>query len=232
MHCTNMNKALTTELNRYKEEVKDLKEMQNVENSFSGSNEQYAEIIRLKETLFEQVQEYDSLMKTVSDLKNDLKIEENRNIDREIALEKKIKQLDNIIFKRGQSAQTVHMMTKSKICYDHSTKQAIGFEKPFYLKKVRESKPTLYDGNVILKMDTVVIPDSNETLMLCEESCSNIAFERTRSKLKRHRVCSHEAGITCLILSVIVNPRFSSNFWKSLQKALGTSLDMSTAYHP
>ncbi|GJX20496.1 putative reverse transcriptase domain-containing protein [Tanacetum coccineum] len=27
-------------------------------------------------------------------------------------------------------------------------------------------------------------------------------------------------------------PRFASNFWKSLQKALGTSLDMSTAYHP
>nr|GEZ14296.1 putative reverse transcriptase domain-containing protein [Tanacetum cinerariifolium] len=27
------------------------------------------------------------------------------------------------------------------------------------------------------------------------------------------------------------DPRFSSNFWKSLQKALGTSLDMSTAYH-
>ncbi|GJV26584.1 hypothetical protein Tco_1379279 [Tanacetum coccineum] len=159
MHCTNVNKALTTELDRYKGEVKDLKEMQNVENSFSGSNEQYAEIVRLKEILFEQVQEKDSLMKTVSDLKNDLKIEENRNIDREIALEKKIKQLDNIIFKRGQSAQTVHMMTKSKICYDHSTKQAIGFEKPFYLKKVRESKPKLYDGNVILKMDTVVIPD-------------------------------------------------------------------------
>ncbi|GKA04789.1 putative reverse transcriptase domain-containing protein [Tanacetum coccineum] len=27
------------------------------------------------------------------------------------------------------------------------------------------------------------------------------------------------------------DPRFASNFWKSLQKALGTSLDMSTAYH-
>ncbi|GKA97959.1 retrovirus-related pol polyprotein from transposon TNT 1-94 [Tanacetum coccineum] len=72
-HCTNVNKALTTELDRYKEEVKDLKEMQNVENSFSRSNEQYAEIVRLKETLFEQVQEKDSLMKTVSDLKKDLK---------------------------------------------------------------------------------------------------------------------------------------------------------------
>ncbi|GJS27056.1 putative reverse transcriptase domain-containing protein [Tanacetum coccineum] len=27
------------------------------------------------------------------------------------------------------------------------------------------------------------------------------------------------------------DPRFSSNFWRSLQKALGTNLDMSTAYH-
>ncbi|GJR71212.1 retrovirus-related pol polyprotein from transposon TNT 1-94, partial [Tanacetum coccineum] len=51
MNCTNVNleyksanKALTTEFDRYKEEVKDLKEMQNVENSFSGSNEQFAEI--------------------------------------------------------------------------------------------------------------------------------------------------------------------------------------------
>nr|GEV41521.1 putative reverse transcriptase domain-containing protein [Tanacetum cinerariifolium] len=28
------------------------------------------------------------------------------------------------------------------------------------------------------------------------------------------------------------DPRFASNFWKSLQKALGTSLDMSTTHHP
>ncbi|GJZ29173.1 retrovirus-related pol polyprotein from transposon TNT 1-94 [Tanacetum coccineum] len=168
-HCNTVNKALTTELDRYKEEVKDLKEKQNVENSFSGSNEQFDEIARLKQNLFEQVQEKDCLMKTVSELKNDLKLEENRNIDREIALEKKIKQLDNIIFKRGQSAQTVHMMTKSKICYDHSSKQAIGFEKPFCLKKAQESKPKLYDENTILKMDTIVIPDSDETLILSEE---------------------------------------------------------------
>ncbi|GJX44018.1 hypothetical protein Tco_0260694 [Tanacetum coccineum] len=206
MHCTNVNKALTTELDRYKEEVKDLKEMQNVENSFSGSNEQYAEIVRLKETLFEQVQEKDSLMKTVSDLKNDLKMEENRNIDREIALEKKIKQLDNIIFKRGQSAQTVHMMTKSKICYDHSTKQAIGFEKPFYLKKVRESKPKLYDGNVILKMDTVVIPDSDETLMLCEESRSKMLLKEQDPLVVKHRV--NTKPINYAILNNDYNKRF------------------------
>ncbi|GJU20585.1 putative reverse transcriptase domain-containing protein [Tanacetum coccineum] len=28
------------------------------------------------------------------------------------------------------------------------------------------------------------------------------------------------------------DPRFASNFWRSLQRALGTNLDMSTAYHP
>ncbi|GJT36857.1 putative reverse transcriptase domain-containing protein [Tanacetum coccineum] len=35
-------------------------------------------------------------------------------------------------------------------------------------------------------------------------------------------------------LSIICNrdPRFASNFWRSHQNALGTSLDMSTAYHP
>ncbi|GJS69736.1 retrovirus-related pol polyprotein from transposon TNT 1-94 [Tanacetum coccineum] len=95
------------------------------------SNEQFDEIVRLKQNLFEQVQEKDCLMKTVSELKNELKLEENRNIDREIALEKKIKQLDNIIF-----------------------------------KKARESKPKLYDGNTILKMDPIVVPDSDETIEL------------------------------------------------------------------
>ncbi|GKD89169.1 putative reverse transcriptase domain-containing protein [Tanacetum coccineum] len=35
-------------------------------------------------------------------------------------------------------------------------------------------------------------------------------------------------------LSIICDrdPRFASNFWRSLQNALGTSLDMSTVYHP
>ncbi|GJZ40107.1 putative reverse transcriptase domain-containing protein [Tanacetum coccineum] len=37
-----------------------------------------------------------------------------------------------------------------------------------------------------------------------------------------------------MLVSIICdhNPRFASNFWKLLQNALGTSLDMSTAYHP
>ncbi|GKF80562.1 hypothetical protein Tco_0239164, partial [Tanacetum coccineum] len=91
-YCNTVNKALTTELDRYKEEIKELKEKQNVDNSFSGSNEQFAEIVHLKQNLLEQVQEKDCLMKTVYELTNKLKLEENRNIEREIDLEKKIKQ--------------------------------------------------------------------------------------------------------------------------------------------
>ncbi|GKF32689.1 hypothetical protein Tco_0102487 [Tanacetum coccineum] len=67
-------------------------------------------------------------MQTVTLLKNDFKKEESRNID----LEKKIKQLDNIL----------------------------------------ELK--LYDGNVIKNTSAIVIPDSEETLMLAEESHSKM----------------------------------------------------------
>ncbi|GJR28294.1 retrovirus-related pol polyprotein from transposon TNT 1-94 [Tanacetum coccineum] len=108
-HCTTVNKALTTELDRYKEEkVKRLKDMQNVEKQFFFQDQMNSmpRLYVLKQNLFEQVQEKDCLMKTVSELKNELKLEENRNIDREIALEKKIKQLDNIIFKRELSEES------------------------------------------------------------------------------------------------------------------------------
>ncbi|GJX19841.1 putative reverse transcriptase domain-containing protein [Tanacetum coccineum] len=43
---------------------------------------------------------------------------------------------------------------------------------------------------------------------------------------------SNKAWNTGLKMLCILTPRFASNFWRSLQKALGTSLDMSTAYHP
>ncbi|GKB89311.1 hypothetical protein Tco_0961583 [Tanacetum coccineum] len=106
------------------------------------------------------------------------KKEESRNIDREIALEKKIKQLDNIVYKRDQSAQTVHMLTKPQFFYDHTTKQALGFQNPFYLKKAQQLEPKLYDGNVIKNTSAIVIPDSEETLMLAEESRSKMLLKQ------------------------------------------------------
>ncbi|GJV24813.1 hypothetical protein Tco_1377508 [Tanacetum coccineum] len=149
-----VNDTLTVELERYKEQVKVLKEGQNVDlksqDNVSDSCEQSVEIDRLKQTLSEQLKEKESLMQTVTLLKNDFKKEESRNIDREIALEKKIKQLDNIVYKRDQSAQT----------------------------KAQQLEPKLYDGNVIKSTSAIVIPDSEETLMLAEESRSKMLLKQ------------------------------------------------------
>ncbi|GKB74230.1 hypothetical protein Tco_0935642, partial [Tanacetum coccineum] len=177
-----VNDTLTAELERYKEQVKVLKEGQNVDlksnDNVSDTSAQSIEIDRLKQTLSEHLKEKESLMQTVTLLKNDFKKEESRNIDREIALEKRIKQLDNIVFKRDQSAQTVHMLTKPQFFYDHTTKQALGFQNPFYLKKAQQLEPKLYDGNVIKNTSAIVIPDSEETLMLAEESRSKMLLKQ------------------------------------------------------
>ncbi|GJS06660.1 hypothetical protein Tco_0363456 [Tanacetum coccineum] len=83
------------ELERYKEQVKVLKDGKNVDlksnDNVLDSSAQSVEIDRLKQTLFEHLKEKESLMQTVTLLKNDLKKEESSNIDREIALEKRIK---------------------------------------------------------------------------------------------------------------------------------------------
>ncbi|GJT36458.1 retrovirus-related pol polyprotein from transposon TNT 1-94 [Tanacetum coccineum] len=176
-----VNDTLIAEHERYKEQVEVLKEGQNV-NLRSNDNvldscAQSVEIDRLKQTLSEHLKEKESLMQTVILLKNDFTKEESRNIDREIALEKRIKQLDNIVFNRDQSSQTVHMLTKRQFFYDHTTKQALGFQTPFYLKKAQQLEPKLYDGNVI--KNTSVI-------------CTDIAkITRKRSKPDKHE---HENG--------------------------------------
>nr|GFB74006.1 hypothetical protein [Tanacetum cinerariifolium] len=114
--------------------------------------------------------EKESLNQKITLLKNDFQKEELRNIDRELALEKQVKELNNIVFKRSQSAQTVHMLTKPQVFYNHSTKQALGFQNLCYLKKAQQLKPKLYDGCVIEKSEAIVVPDTEETLMLAEES--------------------------------------------------------------
>nr|GEZ73535.1 hypothetical protein [Tanacetum cinerariifolium] len=118
----------------------------------------------------EKYKDQESSEQKVTLLKNDFQKEESRNIDRELALEKQVKELNNIVFKRNQSAQTVHMLTKPQFFYDHSTRQALDFQNPFYLKRAQQLEPKLYDGSVIQKTDAIVIRDSEETLMLEDES--------------------------------------------------------------
>ncbi|GJS50526.1 hypothetical protein Tco_0623888 [Tanacetum coccineum] len=113
-------------------------------------------------------------------------------MENEIDLEKKIKELDNIIFKVGQSAQIVHMLTKLQVFYDNAHKQALGYKNPFYLKKDQRIKPTLYDGIVISdKHVAMPVIDDEETLILEEESQSKMHEKEKDPKAIKQKI-SHK----------------------------------------
>nr|GEX83170.1 putative ribonuclease H-like domain-containing protein [Tanacetum cinerariifolium] len=146
---------------RYKEQVKVLKEGQNVEvqsqDNFSDLHERNAEIDRLKQTLSELLQEKESLMKTVTVLKNDFKKEESRNIDREISLENKIKHLDNIVHKRDQSAQTNSMNSSNPSPSCTPTKVEVSKELPkvsMVYTSLKKLKHHLANFDVVVKERT------------------------------------------------------------------------------
>ncbi|GJR62980.1 hypothetical protein Tco_1505142 [Tanacetum coccineum] len=104
----------------------------------------------LSETLSKHFKKNESLLTTLTVFKKESKEKENKYMDKEIEFEKKIKELDNIVYKVGQSAQTVHMLTKPQVFYDDTHKQALGYQNPFYLKKAQRIKPTLYDEQAFL----------------------------------------------------------------------------------
>ncbi|GKE81199.1 hypothetical protein Tco_1551199 [Tanacetum coccineum] len=89
-------------------------------------------------------------------------------MENEIDLEKKIKELDNILFKVGQSAQTMHM-------------------------KAQRIKPTLYDG-IVMSDKHVAMPviDDEETLILEEESRSKILSDDFRKRFTPQQELSAE----------------------------------------
>ncbi|GJY17259.1 retrovirus-related pol polyprotein from transposon TNT 1-94 [Tanacetum coccineum] len=197
------NESLSAELEKYKEQVKLLKERQNVDLStreklimddiIREKNAQFAdfekEINYLKQTLSEQSKEKELLTKTFNVFKKESKEKEAKNIDKEIALKKKVKELDNIVCKMGQSAQTVHMLTKPQVFYDNNLKQTLGFQNPFYLKKAQQIRPMLFDGSVIAKETNVIsIGDYGETLMLEEESRSKMLLKQSDPMVLKKKV--------------------------------------------
>ncbi|GKD29816.1 hypothetical protein Tco_1240594 [Tanacetum coccineum] len=100
-------------------------------------------------------------------------------MENKIDLEKKIKELDNILFKVGQSAQIVHMLTKPQAFYDNIHKQALGYQNPFHLKKSPRIKPTLYDGIAISDKHVVMLViDDEETLIKQNISHKPIDYEK------------------------------------------------------
>ncbi|GJZ43254.1 hypothetical protein Tco_0590509 [Tanacetum coccineum] len=162
-----------------------LNEGQNVDltskDNVSDSCAQSVEIDLLKQTLSEHLKKKESLMQTVTLLKNDFKKEESRNIDREITLEKRIKQLDNIVFKRDQSAQTVHMLTKPQFFYDYTTYHTdLDFETRFVPQTELSAEQACWSQNSVNSPEPIL--SSRPTIV--EEKVLEISDLNDLRKLK------------------------------------------------
>ncbi|GJT95575.1 hypothetical protein Tco_1091093 [Tanacetum coccineum] len=204
-----VNERLTAELERYKERIKQFEDKQNVDlndrekyidsqinDTIHNRNAKYdafeKEIEILKSNLIKNLKENESLTTAINVLKKETKPKEEKHIKEIVDLEKKKKALDNIVYKVGQSVQTMHMFTKLQVFYDNSHKQALGYQNPFYLKKAPRIKPTLYDGSVITeKHDVIYVDDSEEALILAKESRLKMLEKQNDpiSKEKKVNIC-------------------------------------------
>nr|GEV25858.1 hypothetical protein [Tanacetum cinerariifolium] len=95
------------------------------------------------------------------------KLGEDKELNKFIALENKVKVLDNIVYKTGQSVQTMNML---------NNKCRTNFAKPEFLKKAQRANPRLYDigcynDNLALK----IAPESDEVICLEKESRSKLS---------------------------------------------------------
>nr|GEV18653.1 hypothetical protein [Tanacetum cinerariifolium] len=95
------------------------------------------------------------------------KTREDKEIDKVIALENKVKVLDNIVYKTDQSVQTMNMLNRN--C-------KTSFAKPEFLKKAQRANPRLYDiGCYNDNLALMLAPESNEVIRLEKESRSKIS---------------------------------------------------------
>ncbi|GJQ93227.1 hypothetical protein Tco_0004366 [Tanacetum coccineum] len=85
--------------------------------------------------------QFEGQLKEKSKVISDLKVKEGKDIDTMIEMDKQIKFLNEILYKRNQSIQTIHMLApKCATYHGRST-----FANPKYCKKAQSDKPCLYE---------------------------------------------------------------------------------------
>ncbi|GJW56017.1 hypothetical protein Tco_0102748 [Tanacetum coccineum] len=187
------NADLTTELARYK----------NQEKCFEISQEKYDKLERCYQKSVYQGQclskKKNALHLSSEEkkrLKSDFKIREDELLDKQIQLESKIKELDNILVKTGQSIQTMHMLLPKPDSFYHTEqKMALGYQNPFYLKKAQQKQQSLYNGKVLLeKHDPPNVYDSKETLQLAQESREKMKQLNKEIKPENYTKINHLSG--------------------------------------
>ncbi|GJR92599.1 retrovirus-related pol polyprotein from transposon TNT 1-94 [Tanacetum coccineum] len=166
------NAELTTKLARYINQEKCFEINQEKYDKLESSPKMITtlneEIANLNNLLSKEKSTVSFLNEEKKKLKTDLKTHEDELLDKQIQLENKIKELDNILVKTGQSIQTMHMISPKPDSFYHTEqKKGLGYQNPFYLKQAQQKQQSLYDGKVLLeKHDPPTVYDSEETLQL------------------------------------------------------------------
>ncbi|GJU85586.1 retrovirus-related pol polyprotein from transposon TNT 1-94 [Tanacetum coccineum] len=108
-----------------------------------------------------------TLVDKLKDLKKFQAELDRQEIEKVIALENKVKVLDDIVYKTGQSVQTMNMLNRN--C-------KMSFVKPEFLKKAQRANPRLYDiGCYNDNLALMLAPESDETIRLAQESRSKLS---------------------------------------------------------
>ncbi|GJZ81064.1 retrovirus-related pol polyprotein from transposon TNT 1-94, partial [Tanacetum coccineum] len=151
------------------------------------------EIANLNNQLSKEKSTVSFLNEEKKKLKSDFKIREDELLDKQIQLEYKIKELDNILVKTGQSIQTMHMLSPKPDSFYHTEqKMALGYQNPFYLKQAQQKQQSLYNGKVLLeKHDPPDVYDSEETLQLAQESRLKMRQLNKEIKLANYAKINH-----------------------------------------
>nr|GEX89771.1 putative ribonuclease H-like domain-containing protein [Tanacetum cinerariifolium] len=154
------------------------------------------EISNLNKQLSKEKSSISSLIDEKKRLKHDFKIQEDKFLDKEVDLEAKIKDLENIMLKTDQTFQTMHMLNpKPDSFYHPNQKMALGYPNPSYLKKAQLKQQSLYNGNLLLEEhDPHVVYDSEETLELAQESRERMRFLKKEIKPANYAKINHLSG--------------------------------------
>ncbi|GJU40973.1 retrovirus-related pol polyprotein from transposon TNT 1-94 [Tanacetum coccineum] len=137
-------------------------------------NQKYDELV--KKSLLTRSQ-FEGQLKEKTKVISDLKVKEGKDIDTMIEMDKQIKFLNEILYKRNQSIQTIHMLApKCATYHGRST-----FANPKYLKKAQSDKPRLYE----IPYDTSdpanrFCPDGEDTVTLEKESRSKLDKDKVK----------------------------------------------------
>ncbi|GJT46526.1 gag-pol polyprotein [Tanacetum coccineum] len=114
---------------------------------------------------------YQGLVKEKTKVITDLKLKEEQDIDKMISMEKQLNFLNEIVYKRSQSIQTIHMLAPKCLTFNKRPT----FANLMYLKKAQYEKLCLYEiPHDQSDPANRLIPDKEEILTLEEESRSKL----------------------------------------------------------